>query len=62
MKASLKMTNSMAKVLYDLLTLTMFDDSIGKWFGNNGDKYEGEWKDGKRHSQCKKEVIYFLLH
>jgi len=20
----------------------------GKWFGNNGDRYEGEWKRGKK--------------
>jgi len=43
MKASEKMTKSMAKVrksdlLYDLFILTLyFDDSLGKWFENNGD-------------------------
>jgi len=62
MKASLKMAKSMAKVrnkwlLYDLLILTLFDDSIGKLFWNNGDKYEGKFKDGKEHGQGKKQVI-----
>ena len=62
MKANLKMANSMTKVrnkclLYDLLILTLFDDSIGEWFGNDGDRYEGEWKDGKYHGQGKKQVI-----
>jgi len=42
MKASGKMAKSMAKVrksdlVYDLLILTLFDDSIGKWF-RNGDR------------------------
>jgi len=43
MKANGKMTKSMAKVrksdlLYDLFILTLyFDDSLGKWFENNGD-------------------------
>ena len=46
MKASGKMANTMAKVrnkrlLYVLLTLTLFDDSIGKFLGKNGDRYEG---------------------
>jgi len=40
----------------------MFDDSLGKWFGNNGDKYEGEWKNGKMHGQGKKEVINFMIY
>jgi len=46
MKVSLKMAYSMAKVrnkwfIYDLFILTLFDDSIGKWFGDHGDRYEG---------------------
>jgi len=62
MKASGKMTKCMAKVrnkwlLYDLLIQTLFDDSIGKWFWNNGNRYEGEWKDDKKHGQGKKQVI-----
>jgi len=39
----------------------MFDYSLGKWFGNNGERYEGEFKDGKRRCKCKKEVIYFMI-
>ena len=47
MKASGKMTKSMAKVrksdfLYDLFILTLyFDDSLCKWFGKNRSRYEG---------------------
>jgi len=65
MKVSLKMANSMAKVsdlLDDLLILTLFDDLIGKWFGNNGDRYEGEYKDGFMHGQGKKYVIYLIIY
>jgi len=40
----------------------LFDDSLGKWFGNNGDKYEGEYKDGKKHGHGKKKVIYFKIY
>ena len=59
MKASGKITKCMAKVrnkwlLYDLLILTLFDDSIGIYFWNNGNRYEGEWKDGNKHGQGKK--------
>jgi len=31
----------------DLLILTLFNSSIGKFFCNNEDRYEGEWKEGK---------------
>ena len=67
MKVSLKIIDSMAKVrkkwlLYDLLILTLFNDSIGKWFGNDGKRYEGEFKDGIMHGQGKKEVIYFMIY
>jgi len=31
--------------------------SEGKWFGSNGDRYEGEWRDGKLHGEGKKKVI-----
>jgi len=60
MKVSGKMTMSMAKVrksdlLYYLLIITSFNDSIGNMFYDNGDRYEGEWKDGKRHGKGKKE-------
>ena len=35
----------------------MIDDSIGKWFLNDGERYEGEWKDNKMHGQGKKQMI-----
>ena len=41
-------------LLNDLLILTLFNTFIGKYFWNNGDRYEGEFKDGKRHGQGKK--------
>ena len=48
MKANGKMASCMAKVknklfTYDLLILTLFDNSKGKEFWNNGDIYEGEY-------------------
>jgi len=43
------------------LNLTIFDNSLGKWFGNNGDRYEGYLKDSNPHGQGKKEVISFDL-
>ena len=43
------------------MNLTLFDDSLGKWFGNNGDRYEGYLKDSNPHGQGKKEVISFDL-
>ena len=62
MKASIKMATGMAKVrnkslIYEILILTSFDDSIGKWFGINGNRCEGEFKDSKYHGQGKKQVI-----
>ena len=62
-KASGKMTKSLVKVrkkrstLQFLLIFKLFDDSIGKWFGNSGDRYEGEWKDGQKNGQGKKKEI-----
>ena len=35
----------------DLFILTLFDDSKGKWFGKSGERYEGEFKDGKLYGQ-----------
>jgi len=54
MKASGKMANSKVEVrkkwlIYDLFILTLFDDSIGEWFGNNGNRYEGEFKNCLMH-------------
>jgi len=40
----------------------LFDDSVGKWFGNNEGRYEGEWKDGIMHGRGKKEVINFMIY
>jgi len=39
------------------LILTLFNALIGKKFYNNGDRYEGEWKDGKKHGQGKKSYL-----
>ena len=35
----------------------MFDTFIGKLFCNNGDRYEGEWKDNEKHGQGKKSDL-----
>jgi len=55
MKVNGKMVNCMAKVRNKWfilwLILSLFGDSLGKWFGNNGNRYEGEWKDGEQHGQ-----------
>jgi len=40
----------------------MFDYYLGMWFENNGSRYEGEFKDGNRHGQGKREVIYLMIH
>jgi len=37
--------------------LTLFYHSIGKMFSSDGDKYEGEWKDGKKHGLGRKESL-----
>jgi len=43
------------------LILTLFDDSKGKWFYDNGIMYEGEWKDDKKHGQGKKKGFTLLF-
>jgi len=35
------------------IIIAIFDDSIGEYFWNNGDRYEGEWKDSKKHGKGK---------
>ena len=35
------------------MILIFFDDSIGKFFWINGDRYEGEWIDDKKHGRGK---------
>ena len=63
MKVSIKMASCMAKVKKnDWLILSLFDDFVGKWFWNNGERYEGEWKDDIMHGKGKKEVIYLSFH
>jgi len=50
MKVNGKMVNCMVKVRKKWFTLwlilSLIDDSLGKLFGDNGNTYEGEWKDG----------------
>jgi len=65
MKDRSRITNQMDKVctsyflFYALFLCWVF---LGKLFWNNGDRYEGEWKDGNKHGQGKKEVIYFMIY
>jgi len=52
MKASLKMASCMDKVRMKWFTLWFIYSNIvwwflGKYFWNNENRYEGEWKDGK---------------
>jgi len=46
-----------------LLILTLFNAFIGKFFWNDGSRYEGEWKDDKRNGQGKKSALlnYLLI-
>jgi len=39
------------------LFLTLFNASIGEKFCNNGDRYEGEWKDDKIQGLGKKSDL-----
>ena len=36
-----------------LVGLVFYCALIGEYFLNDGEKYEGEWKDGKAHGQVK---------
>ena len=66
MKGSGEMINIMAKVrnkslIYYFLTRTLFNNLIGKLSQNDGERYEGEWRDGKRNGQGRNEVINFMI-
>jgi len=59
MKETSKMTRHMAKVRHKLLFVWFIDSnfiwsSIGKKFFNNGNRFEGEFKDDKMNGQGKK--------
>ena len=60
MKESGKMTRGMVTVRnkwfieWLLLILTLFNAFLGKHFYNDEVRYEGEWKDDKKHGQGKK--------
>jgi len=65
MKGRPKIANQMDKVcssyflFYASFLILCF---IGKFFWNNGNRYEGKWKDDIMHGQGKKEDIYFLIY
>ena len=67
MKESGKIAGSMVKVRKVIfiewfwLILTLFNAWIGKFFYNDGDRYEGEWKYGKKHGQGKKSDFYWMI-
>jgi len=51
MKESGKKAQCMVKVIkmIYLMILKLFNAFIGKKVWNNGERYEGEWKDGSIH-------------
>ena len=57
----------MAKVkknylLNNLLILTFINILIGQFFSNNGDRYEGDWKDDIVNGHGKKsDLLKYLL-
>ena len=60
MKDRPRKTNHVDKVCTSYLLFLCFHFIlcfIGKLFWNNGDRYEGKFKDGKEHGQGKKQVI-----
>ena len=68
MKESGKMTIGMVKVR-KVIDLRWFIDSnivqffqIGTFFFNDGDRYEGEWKDDKMHGQGKKSYWFKMIY
>jgi len=65
MKGRPKIANQMDKVCSSYLlfyTSFLILCFIGKFFWNNGNRYEGKWKDDIMHGQGKKEDIYFLIY
>jgi len=42
----------------EILILILLNDLIGKEFLNKSDRYEGEWKDGKKHGQGNKKRFF----
>ena len=63
MKESGKMATRMVKVTKsdfsnEILILILLNDLIGKEFLNKSDRYEGEWKDGKKHGQGNKKRFF----
>jgi len=65
MKDSSRITNQMDKVctsyflFFALFFMLCF---IGQYFSNDGNRYEGEYKDGKFHGQGKNEVFFFMIY
>jgi len=45
----------------DLLILSLKNAFIGKMFRNNGNRYEGKWKEDKKTSQCNSDVLNDLF-
>jgi len=39
----------------------LFNPLIGEYFKNNGDRYEGEWKNGEFNGQGKKSCLLFFI-
>jgi len=41
----------------------LFNAFIGKYFWKDGNRYEGEWKDGMKHGQGNKSALlnYLLI-
>ena len=64
MKGSGRMAKSMAKVkkkifFYDLVDSHITLLLLGNYFYRNGNRYEGEWKNDKRHGLGKNNIIFF---
>jgi len=65
MKDRSRITKEMEKVsktIFFICWLFFMLCFIGEYFSNDGERYEGEWKDDKSHGQGKKEVFYFRIN